>query len=96
LIGDESEKHFRERVVRYAKLRGWRVFYTFDSVGTAPGEFDLRMYRPPRVIHAELKSEHGRLTPDQRDMLPIYEACPGIETYVWKPSDERTIWQVLG
>lgn len=95
VIGDEAESLFRRRVIKFAKLRGWLVFYTADSVGSAPGEFDLRLYRPPRVIHAELKSEHGHLSQDQKRVRTVYEACPGLETYVWKPSDQAAIWETL-
>jgi hypothetical protein len=95
VIGDEAEALFRRRVIKFAKLRGWLVFYTADSVGSAPGEFDLRLYRPPRVIHAELKSEHGHLSQDQKRVRVIYEACPGLETCVWKPSAWLDIEQVL-
>lgn len=93
--GDEAESLFRRRVMKFAKFRGWLVFYTADSIGCAPGEFDLRLYRPPRVIHAELKSQHGHLTQDQKRARVIYEGCPGIETYVWRPSDEAEIWNLL-
>ena len=95
VIGDESETLFRRRVMKLARMCGWLAFYTPDSMGMAPGEFDLRLYRPPRVIHAELKSEHGRLTQDQKRTRTVYEGCPGLETYVWRPSDWQTIVRAL-
>ena len=95
VFGDEAESLFRRRVLKFARQRGWLAFYTADSIGTAPGEFDLRLYRPPRVIHAELKSNHGRLSTEQKQALAVYERCPGIETYVWRPSDERAVFKTL-
>ena len=92
VVGDEAEYLFRRRVIRFAKMRGWTVFYTPDSVGMTPGEFDLRLIRPTRYVVAELKSQHGKLRKEQKAMKPRYEACPGIETYVWYPSDD---WERL-
>lgn len=95
VVGDEAESLFRGRVRKLARLCGWLDFYTDDSVGSRPGEFDLRLYRPPRVIHAELKSQHGRLSPWQREAKAVYEQCPGLEVYVWKPSDWTSIVETL-
>ena len=95
LVGDESEKHFLGRVTRLAELYGWVVWHTLDSTGTRAGEPDLRMVRPPRYILAELKSEHGRLRPEQCTALGLLQQCPGIETYVWKPRDWVRIVEAL-
>jgi len=95
LIGDESEAHFMNRIRRRAKLLGWEDFHQQDSMGTRAGLPDLILVRPPRVIFAELKSEHGRLTPAQRHTLAQLMGCPGIETYVWRPRDMQDIWTIL-
>lgn len=95
LIGDESEKHFMARVRRRAEVLGWSVFHQLDSIGTRPGFPDLVLVRAPRVIFAELKSEHGRLTLAQRSLLEQLGQCPGVEAYTWRPSDESVIWRVL-
>ena len=95
LVGDESEKHFMGRIRRRAEVFGWAVFHQLDSVGTRAGFPDLVMVRPPRVVFAELKSEHGRLTPAQRLVLELLGRCPGVEAYTWRPSDEPAIWRVL-
>jgi hypothetical protein len=94
-IGDESEKHFLGRVTRLAELYGWVVHHTLDSTGTRAGEPDLRMIRPPRYLLAELKSQHGRLRPEQVAMLAMLERCPGVESFVWRPSDWQQIVEVL-
>jgi len=95
LVGDESEKHFLGRVTRLAELYGWVVWHTLDSTGTRAGEPDLRMVRPPRVIFAELKSEHGRLRLEQTQALALLERCPEVETYLFRPSDWQQIVEVL-
>lgn len=95
VIGDESEKSFQRRVRRFAELCGWRVSVTPDSRNSPAGEPDLRLVRPPRYMLIELKSEHGRLRPEQRDMLALLKQCPGIESFVFKPSDWPRIVEVL-
>ena len=95
LVGDESEKSFQRRVVQLARLYGWVVHHTLDSTGTRAGEPDLRMIRPPRYLLAELKSQHGRLRPEQVAMLAMLERCPGVESFVWRPSDWQQIVEVL-
>src|SRR5580765_4675851 len=96
LIGDESEKHFMWRIRQRAALTGWKWrWHQLDSIGTQSGLPDLILVRPPRVIFAELKSEHGRLSPMQKAALTDLMHCPGVETYVWKPSNWETIVTVL-
>jgi hypothetical protein len=95
LVGDESEKHFLSRVTRLAELYGWVVWHTLDSTGTRAGEPDLRMLRPPRYIVAELKSEHGRLRPEQVTAIGLLEQCPGIEVFCWRPRNWVEIVEVL-
>jgi len=95
VIGDEPEKHFQRRVVQLATLDRWVVWHTLDSTGTRAGELDLRMIRPPRVIFAELKSQHGRVRLEQAQTIALLEHCPGVEAYLWRPSDWQQIVEVL-
>ena len=95
LVGDESEKSFQRRVVQLARLYGWVVHHTLDSTGTQAGEPDLRMIRPPRYLLAELKSQHGRLRLEQAATLALLEQCPGVESFVWRPSDFQEIMRIL-
>lgn len=83
------------RVRRRAEMLGWMVWHLLDPIGTRAGLPDLIMLRPPRLIFAELKSQHGRLTGRQRVVIGLLERCPQVEAYVWRPSDEKEIWQVL-
>ena len=91
-----KEKDFQRDVVTAAKMLGWTVFSTFRSDHSPKGEPDLRMVHPQkrRIIWAELKSEDGKLTPDQE--LAIGVICgAGGEVYVWRPSDMDFIIGVL-
>ncbi len=83
-------------VVELAQLRGWLVYHTHDSRRSAPGFPDLvlSLARPPRLIFAELKTDHGRLTPDQVEWMSRLGAV-GVETYLWRPQDFDAITEVL-
>jgi hypothetical protein len=56
---------------------------------------DLAMVRPPHLVFAELKSESGRVTVHQERWLALLAGCPGVETYLWRPSDLERISEVL-
>jgi hypothetical protein len=95
VIGDEPEKSFQRRVVKLAQLYGWVAWHTLDSTGTRAGELDLRLVRPPRVIFAELKSQHGRVRLEQAQTIALLEHCPGVEVFCWRPSDWEELVKVL-
>jgi hypothetical protein len=52
------------------------------------------MLRPPRAIDVEVKTEKGRLSKDQREVLDLLAAC-GQVVFLWRPSDWDTIVKVL-
>ncbi len=64
-----SEKAFQRAVVEYARLAGWKVYHIHDSRRSESGFPDLVLARRGRVIFAELKTEKGRVKPEQREWL---------------------------
>jgi hypothetical protein len=91
-----TEKDFQATVIDLARSLGWIVGFTHDSRKSEPGEPDLRMVRPPRVIFAELKTAKGKLTkgrsnksgrwlPGQDQWQDALISCPGVEYYLWRP-----------
>ncbi len=90
-----NEREFQAQVVELATWMGWRVYHTYDSRRSHAGFPDLVLVRAPRVIFAELKSEKGIVSPDQRNWLGVLQACPGVEAYLWRPADINTIEGVL-
>ena len=104
-----SETVLQNTVINLARTFGWRVAHfrpvkqlrrdgsvrhltavQADGVGFP----DLVMTRADRAIVAELKSEAGRLSPEQVLWLASFKAAK-VETYVWRPRDldeiERTL-----
>ena len=68
--------HFRPALTS----RGWRTAVEADGRGFP----DLVMVRRQRVIFAELKSDTGRLTPDQAAWVAAL-IDGGHECYQWRP-----------
>jgi hypothetical protein len=81
-----NEKVLQTAIVDLAEIRGWLVYHTHDSRRSAPGFPDLVLVRGERLIFAELKSETGRVSPDQRLWLQALERTDA-EVYLWKPED---------
>jgi hypothetical protein len=89
-----TEKAFMAQVVRYANMMGWHSYHPFDSRRSAPGFPDLVLIRRPRVVWAELKSQRGKLTPDQLTVFCELRAC-NQEIYVWRPDDWPKVERIL-
>lgn len=92
----EPETAWRDRtVLPYARLCGWRYYFTQRSDGSPAGFLDLVLCRPPRLLIAEFKAEDGHPTAAQRCWLALLADCPGCEVYLWRPSDWPQIQEVL-
>lgn len=87
ILGYEGA-HFRPALTG----RGWRTAVQ-GSLGK--GWPDLVLIRPRdlRLVVAELKSDTGRLTPDQERVLEVMGNVA--ETYVWRPADFDRIAEIL-
>jgi len=80
-----SEKAWQDQVIQLAQMYGWRVYHPFDSRRSVPGYPDLTLVNKTLVM-AELKTDRGRLSPEQREWLEALDAA-GVETHVWRPRD---------
>ena len=81
-----SEKAWQAQVIDLATLYRWHHFHVFDSRRSAAGWPDLTLVRPPELLFAELKTDRGRLTRDQRLWIEWLLSC-GQEVHVWRPRD---------
>ena len=91
-----TEKAFQAQVVQLAKVYHWEpVYHTFDSRRSCPGFPDLVMLRGKRIIYAELKTEHGKLSMYQSLWLEALRKVPQNEVFIWRPSDFDDIEKVL-
>jgi hypothetical protein len=90
-----SEKELLGLVTDIAEAGRWLVYHTYDSRRSQRGFPDLVMTRDGRVIFAELKSQKGRVRPEQQHWLDELNKVAGVEVYLWRPSDSDTIEKTL-
>ena len=64
--------HFRKA----RTLKGWVTPVQADGKGWP----DLVLVRPPRIIFSELKSEKGKLTPEQQNWMTLLKECQRVIT----------------
>jgi hypothetical protein len=99
---DIREDPFQAEIIKLACLFGWRIFHVSDSrrevrgrgvsylVGDklAAGWPDLTLAHRRRGLFAvrELKSNTGRVEPEQREWLETLTAC-GVDAGIWRPRD---------
>lgn len=103
-----TEAELQRQVIDLAHIFGWRVMHVRKSIGrraggaawqtttSIKGWVDLFLYHPDRgqVLAAELKSDSGRLTPEQIEVLDDLRRS-GVQTRVWRPGDWEEIQAVL-
>ena len=90
-----NEREFLRQLADLAKLYRWRVYHPWLSIRSESGWPDVALCRPPRLILAELKTDRGKVTPSQAEWLGLLGDCPGVEVYLWRPSNFDQIAEVL-
>ena len=93
-----SEAELQGWVKARALEFGWKYYHTRDSCGSDPGYPDVHVVKAPRNIHAELKRQDaktGKVTEAQQEWIDELRGCPGVEVYVWRPSDMDKILAIL-
>ncbi len=100
-----AERDFERQVLELARLCGWRTAHFRPArtskgwrtpvSGDGAGFPDIVLCRPPLVLFAELKSERGKLRPEQREWLEILGRCEGVEARLWRPRDFEEIERTL-
>lgn len=96
----QPERAFQAQVEELATLLGWTYYHPWTSVHSVAGWPDLVLVRAKpdggaRMVIAELKAEDGQLTPAQEMWIELLRKVPGIEVFVWKPSDWPEIERIL-
>ena len=102
----QTEADFQKQVIQFARMHRWRVAH-FRTSMNARGRYltavaadgagfpDLVLVRLSRIIFAELKSEKGRTSPEQKAWLEDLERPGKVEVYLWKPSDWGKIVELI-
>jgi len=99
-----SEAQFQRQVIQLAQMTGWKVAH-FRPAQNARGDWrtpvaadgkgfpDLVLTRET-VLFVELKTDTGRLTPDQEAWRQAAQAA-GATHHVWRPRDWPAIESTL-
>lgn len=99
-----SEAEWQQQVIDLAHLHGWRIAH-FRPAQNARGDWrtpvaadgkgfpDLVLTRD-RLLFAELKTDAGRLTVEQRHWLDALQRA-GAEVAVWRPRDFDRVLDTL-
>lgn len=90
-----TEKQLQRAVMDVARITAWMAYHTQDSRRSEPGFPDCIFVRGGRMVIAELKTETGKVTKAQTAWLDAMRQVPGVEVYIWRPSDWDTIMRVL-
>jgi hypothetical protein len=90
-----TEADFQQQVIDLAHLAGWEHLHVRRTIGRGQkwttstnkkGWPDLLLWKPGDMIAAELKSQEGKPTSEQLEVLSSLAAVP-IDSFVWRPSD---------
>jgi hypothetical protein len=107
LTGSEAE--FQARVIALARAEGWKVahfravriqradgstYYQTPVQADGSGWPDLFMVRDGVALAPELKTNTGRVRPEQQEWLAALRAA-GIAASVWRPKDWNLISAAL-
>jgi len=94
-----TEKELLQTIIEMAEALGYMVYHVLEQKHyarrTSKGFPDLLLLRRNRVIVVECKSERGRVTSQQQEWLDEFRTIPGLEVYVWRPSDLDQIEEIL-
>ncbi len=90
-----TERQWQAVVVCTARFYGWQIHHHLVSKGSSAGWPDLVICGHGRALFVELKTDTGRLRPEQRTWLGLLAAA-GCEVAVWRPTDLDTVMGALG
>lgn len=80
------EADLQTLIIELAKVRGWLLWRDNYSQRNRPGWPDLVLCRRGRLLFLELKSETGRVRPEQAEWLEALRLVTGVEVHVVRPS----------
>lgn len=101
-LPDEKEADFQSWLIAYAKLKGWKVAHfrggwskdgkRFNTpIQGDKGFFDVPLARNGVVLLIEVKTDIGRLSPEQKEWL----AAAGSHGIVARPRDREYLEKLL-
>lgn len=90
----QTEADFQAKVTDMCDLLGLKWHHETDSRKSKKGWPDLVIAGPHHVIFTELKTETGKVSPDQQEWIDTLSNA-GATIEVWRPSDWDRIERIL-
>ena len=91
-----TEAELQQLLTDAAEMHGWLVFHDGDSRrSTGVGFPDLVLVKPPRVLFLELKSEIGRVRPEQHVWMDALMRSDTIGSAIVRPEHADQIIKYL-
>lgn len=92
----QSEKAFQAQIEHAARFLGWACYHPFDSRRSAAGWPDLVCVREGEMVALELKTERGRVRPEQEAWIELLDSVPGVTAMIVRPDDWPSVMAALG
>lgn len=89
-----TEADFQQRILDWCGYRRLKFFHDNDSRRNKAGFPDLVIVGPRGVLFRELKTDTGRVSPEQSDWLADLTRA-GADADVWRPADWARIQREL-
>ena len=89
------ERDWQAMVTAAAQHLGYLAYHTHDARRSQPVYPDLCLVRGERLVFLELKTEKGRVRPEQQVWLDALSQVPGVVAMVARPSQWEEILEVL-
>ena len=95
LEAEMSEKELQQWVIDLAKRTGWRVYFTWNSKHSPKGWVDLILIRGIFMLCLELKTEKGRVLPEQAATIRALSMVRRVEVDVIRPRHRDQLEKIL-
>lgn len=89
------ERDLQDMMEQAAGYLGWRCFHDRDSRRNNPGFPDLVCIRDGKLLVLELKTEKGRVRPEQVEWLDDFAQVPGVVARIVRPADVDDVLAIL-
>ena len=91
----QPEAEYQEQIIQLAEACGWLVWHDQDSRRNRAGLPDLLMVRGPVLLFIEVKTEKGKVSPEQEAFIGRLKQVKYVDADVVRPHQWEQIAQVL-